>query len=114
MKRPEFKGVLKEDRSAKEANLIEELLKEIATQGMAAYGEIEVSKMAEMANVRVLLVSSDFISTKRESNAFKATDYLMKKIDSQNGEIFILNSKNDKRLDALGGIAALTRLKASY
>ena len=52
----------------------------------------------------------------RSENEFKKLEGIMKQVDSLKGEVFILNSKNEpgKKLDSLGGIAALLRYKLNY
>ncbi len=114
LKRPELKTVLGEDRVAKEAMLVEELLKQISTDGLASYGWTDVSRMAHMGVVKTLLVTSALIALRRAEGRFEELDAVMKSVDSAKGSVHILNSDNEpgKRLDALSGIAALLRFRA--
>src|SRR3989344_2732562 len=56
LKREEVKTVLKNDRTARETALVEELLKEIAKDASAAYGKKEVNVAVYAHAVRSLLV----------------------------------------------------------
>jgi protein pelota len=116
LKRPELKEALKQDRIAKEANLVEELMIEIAKSQLAAYGLKEVKKLAEAGAVKTLLITNKFIRERRSENSFKEIDNLMRWVDKTKGGILIINSANEpgRRLDGLGGIAALLRFKLSY
>ncbi|MBW2981906.1 mRNA surveillance protein pelota, partial [Candidatus Woesearchaeota archaeon] len=57
LKRPEMREVLKQVRSAKEIELVEELLKEISKQENAAYGTDEVEMAANAGAVTQLLIT---------------------------------------------------------
>ncbi|HLD19101.1 MAG TPA: mRNA surveillance protein pelota [Candidatus Nanoarchaeia archaeon] len=114
LKRPELKAIIGEDRAAKEALAVEELLREIGGAGMAAYGQLEVKKMAEIGGVRTLLITSGLISIRKAEGSFDELDEIMRNVDNAKGKVFIINSDNDagKKLDALSGIAAILRFRA--
>lgn len=116
LKRPELKNVLKDERIAKEASLIEDLLREISKDGAVTYGYKEVENSANGGAVKTLLVTDKLISKLKSQGEYNKIDNLMKLVDKLKGEIFILNSRNDpgKRLDSLGGIAALLRYRMNY
>ncbi|MBW2992433.1 mRNA surveillance protein pelota [Candidatus Woesearchaeota archaeon] len=116
LKRPEVKQVLSQQRESKELNLVEQLLTEIKTEEKASYGFKETKQAAEAGAVQILLVTDSLITKKREQGSFEDLDNLMKTVDSTKGEIHIINSKNDagKKLDGLGGIAAILRYKLNY
>ena len=116
LKRPELKTVLKDERIAKEASLMEDVLKEISRDGAVTYGFNDVENAANSGAVKTLLVTDKLIHRLKASGEYKKIDRLMKSADNLKGEIFVLNSKNDpgKRLDSLGGIAALLRYKSNY
>lgn len=116
LKRPELKTVLKDERIAKEASLIEDLLREISKEGAAVYGFKEAESAGNGGAVKLLLVTDKLIRKMRGENEFKKLESIMKQVDSLKGEVFILNSKNEpgKKLDSLGGIAALLRYKLNY
>lgn len=116
LKRPEVKQVLSQQRESKELKLIEQLLEEISRQEKAAYGFKETRQAAEAGAIQTLLVTDNLILKMREQGNFEALDSMMKLVDSTKGEIHIINSKNEagKRLEGLGGIAAILRYKLNY
>ncbi len=116
LKRQEIRQVLLQDRIAKEVNLVEELFKEISTNGKAAYGFKETKQAIENGAVEKFLVTDALIQKKRMENTYQELDELMKLADKMNSEIHILSSENEagQKLDGLGGVAALLRYKLSY
>jgi len=116
LKRSEVQEVLKQDRITKEENLIEALLKEIAMNEKAVYSLKETENAVNAGAVSELLITDNFIQKKRQENKFGKIDFLMRTVDSMKGKIHIISSDFDagKKLDGLGGIAALLRYKLSY
>ena len=116
LKRQEIRQVLLQDRIAKEVNLVDYLLKEISTNGKAAYGFNETKQAIENGAAEKLLVTDALIQKKRMENNFKELDDLMKLADKMNSEIHILSSENEagQKLDGLGGVAAILRYKTNY
>ena len=116
MKRPELKEVLKQERFAKEANKVEELLVEISKNNLAAYGVDEVEKAISSGAVKELLITDSLIRTRKNNGDFEKINMLMREADKMKGEIMIISSEHEggKKLDGLGGIAALLRFKMSY
>jgi len=116
LKRPEVKQVLSQQRESSELKLVEELLAEISRQGRCSYGFDETKQAAEAGAVETLLVTDSLISGMREDGRFEALDSVMKTVDSSKGDIRIINAKNEagKKLDGLGGIAAILRYKLNY
>ena len=116
LKRNEVQEVLKQDRIAKEANLVESLLKEIAKNDKAVYSIRETQNAVNAGAVSDLLITDKFIQIKRQENLFAKIDYLMKTVDNMKGKIHIISSDFDagKKLDGLGGIGALLRYKLNY
>lgn len=115
MKRPEVKEVLRQVRTAKEMNLVEEFLKGIAKKQPIAYGIKEVTEAANAGAVNVLLITDSFIHKVREKEKYEELDNVMKIVDSTKGEIHIISSEHEsgKKLDGLGGIGAMLRYKIS-
>ncbi|MEK6900695.1 MAG: mRNA surveillance protein pelota [Nanoarchaeota archaeon] len=113
MRRPELAEVLKNSRAREEQLLVEELLQEISKNEKAAYGWKGVQEAADSGNVLKLLLTDDFIQKRRTNNDFTEIDRCMKTVDSLQGNIHILASRSDsgKKLDGLGGIAAILRYK---
>lgn len=113
LKRPEVKEILKQVRTAKEMNLVEELLIAIAKKGAVAYGIKETEMAANAGAVKTLLVTDKLIKKMQERGEYNQLDHIMKLVDQTKGEIHIISSEHDggKRLDGLGGIGALLRYK---
>ncbi len=106
LRRGAIDKILEESRLALESILIEDLLREIATDGRAAYGPAEVRKAAEQGAVETLMVASDLV---REPEI----DELMRAVSNSRGRVvvFSLEFEPGKRLEALGGVAAITRYR---
>ncbi|MDH7516978.1 MAG: mRNA surveillance protein pelota [Candidatus Thermoplasmatota archaeon] len=98
--------ITKENRVVFETKLVEKLFEEIKKDGLATYGEKEVTGALNSGAVERLLVS-DFII--RTTNG----EELLKLAKKTNSEFTIINSMNEagKKLEGLGGIAALLRFK---
>src|SRR3989338_655673 len=113
MRRPELAETLKHSRARQEQILFEELLKEINKNDKAAYGWKEVQEAANSGSVQKLLLTDEFVRKKRAAGEFAAVDQGMKTVDSMQGEIHIISSESDggKKLNGLGGIAAILRYK---
>src|SRR3989338_1384927 len=116
IKRPETSEALKQDRIAKEYKLVEELFAEISKNNLASYGLKETKNAAEAGAVKHLLITDGFIQKKRMEEKYSEIEFIMKSVDSAKGEITIISSEHEagKRLDGLGGIAAILRYKISY
>ena len=113
IKRPELKEVLKSSRSREEKLLVDELLSEINKKNLATYGHDEVLKAIDAGAVSKLLITDKFIKAKKEEKEYSELDEKMKNVDSLQGEIHIISSDEEggKKLDGLGGIAAILRYK---
>ena len=100
--------VLEESRVARETRLVETLFTEIAKNGMYAYGDESVRAAMDSGAIAILLV----IDTKIRS---AEVDRLLKRVEETKGEFVIVSSMHEagRRLDSLGGIAAILRYKIS-
>jgi len=98
--------VLENSRLAQEAALIDELFKEIATEGKAAYGCAEVDVAMGYGAVETLMVQDELVRDAK-------MDALMRKVRNARGRVVIFSSEFEPgaRLKALGGVAALLRFK---
>ena len=116
MKRPETMEALREVRAAKEINFVESVLAEISKDGNVAYGIKEVEKASFAGAVETLLVSDKLIQKMREKGQYGKLDALMKSVDASKGKISLVSSEHEggKKLDGIGGIAALLRYKVNY
>ncbi|MBW2999741.1 hypothetical protein KY339_03635, partial [Candidatus Woesearchaeota archaeon] len=113
IRRPEVEFVLKHERIAKETKLVEDLLQEISKEGPAAYGIKDVKTAVEAGAVKTLLVTDKFILESRQANKYDEIEYAMKMTDKIKGQVHIISSDHDagKKLDGLGGVAAILRYK---
>jgi protein pelota len=95
----------------REARLIDELLQEIAVGGKAAYGMDEVVKAREWGAIDTLLIADETLRNEREKGA--AMDELLTAVNSSNGHVVVFSTDFEpgKRLEKLGGLAALLRFK---
>jgi protein pelota len=113
VRRPEVQTALKQEKFAKEMEIVEKLLTEISMQGKAEYGLEKVKDSVESGAVSELLLTDSFIHKKRQDEAFGEIESLMRKVEAMNGEIHIISSEHEggHKLEGLGGIAALLRYK---
>ena len=116
LKRPEVKNVLSQQRIAKELKLVESLLEEISKNNLAVYGLNETEKAVTAGAVEKLLVTDGIIQKTRLNKTYEKIDQMMKNTESMKGIVNIIGSDNDggKKLDGLGGIAAILRYKLNY
>jgi len=116
LKRPEGKEALRHDRIAKEMKVVEELLQEIAKDGLAAYGLKEVQQAAEAGAITKLLLTDKFIEKARAKEQYRTIDKIMKTAEKTDGEISIISGDHEggQKLDGLGGIGAILRYKMQY
>lgn len=113
LKRPETRNALHEDRVSKEMELVEKLLQEIAKDKLAVYGIAETKAAVQAGAVQTLLITDSFIQHARQKGTYEDIDQLLKMTDAAKGEIMMVSSGHEggKKLDGLGGIAALVRWK---
>jgi protein pelota len=106
LRRGAVSRVLEDSRIAQEAKLIDDLFREIATDGKAAYGLKEVQDAVNYGAVEHLLVL-DEVARRR------SLDSLMRDVASARGKVVIFSSEFEpgERLRSLGGVAALLRFK---
>ncbi len=116
LKRSEVKAALQHERVSREMSLVDEVLVEIAKQGQATYGIKKVEEASAAGAIATLLVTDKLIQKTREENNFGRIDSIMKAVDRQKGKVVLISSTHSggKKLDGLGGIAALLRYKLSY
>ena len=116
IKRPEVREALKQERSAKEINKVEELFTEIAKNNLFAYGLKETENAAAIGAIKDLLITDSLIQKSRRENFFNDIEKIFKIVDKTKGGVEIISSEHDggKKLDGLGGIGAILRFKMSY
>lgn len=113
LKRAELAKVIQNDKAAREINLVEKILSEISKGGKVAYGLKEVVNAVNLGAVEFFLITDSFINSKRKEGKFRLVDKTMKNVESLRAEIHIISSAHDggKKLDGLGGVAALLRFR---
>lgn len=116
IKRPEVREALRQERAAKEINKVEELFTEIAKNNLAVYGLKETENASSTGAVKELLITDGLIQKSRSNDFFNEIEKIMKIVDKTKGEVQIVSSEHEggKKLDGLGGIAAILRFKLSY
>jgi protein pelota len=116
LRRDEVQTALKQERTSKELLLVEKVLGEIAKKGTAVYGIKQTEEATTAGAVATLLVTDTLIQKLRQENTFARVDSIMRSVDKQKGEVVIISGEHTggKKLDGLGGIAALLRYKLSY
>ncbi|VVB91907.1 Peptide chain release factor subunit 1 [uncultured archaeon] len=104
--------IMQESRIGRESKLIEELMKEISTDGKAAYGMADVKNAQGFGAIETLLITDELLRTSRESNSI---DYFLKEVEQSQGRIVVFSTEFEpgKKLESLGGIAALLRFKVA-
>jgi len=116
LRRPETEEALKQDRISKEFKFIDELLAEISKNNLASYGLEETKNAVQAGAVKTLLVTDSFIQEKRSGDKYIGIEEMMKIVDRTKGNIVIVSSEHEagKKLNGLGGIAAILRFKLNY
>lgn len=109
LKRPELQEVLARERTAKEANIVEELLQHVA-EDKAFYGLQEAEHAITIGNAAHVLVTEGFLKQCMEQGTFGHLQGLLQTAEKTKGTIHILSSPEaQQRINALGGIAGTTR-----
>jgi protein pelota len=113
--RPEVKSALAQERFSREIILVNDILSRIAKGSLVAYGLKECSSAVEAGAVKDLLVTDGFMQKKREEESFDAIQDLFHSAERSKGTIHIISSDHDggRKLDGLGGIAAVLRFEIS-
>ncbi len=111
LRRGALDRLVKDAHIAKEARLIEELMKEIATDRKAAYGWDEVKKAEEWGAIDTLLIADETLRHEREQG--DDIDQILTRVDQSDGHVVVFSTEFEpgQRLEKLGGIAALLRFK---
>jgi protein pelota len=106
LRRGAVKSVLESSRIAREAKLIEDLFREIATNGKAAYGIKEVQIANNYGAIEQLLVLDELARRGK-------VDEIMRLVANARGKVVIFSSEFEPgdRLRSLGGVAALLRFR---
>ena len=96
--------------------IVEKMMSEISKKGAAVYGLKQTEQATEAGAIEKLLVTDTLIQKLRQENKFQKLDYIMRQVDKQKGEVIIISGEHTggKKLDGIGGIAAILRYKLTY
>lgn len=105
------KGILNDNQLAQENEYIGKLLENINKGMKYVYGYNNTVESVQTGSVEVLLLTTKFMDKKREDGTYLEINDLMRTVEQLNGDLVIVNSKNEsgKVLDGLGGIGAILR-----
>jgi len=110
IKRGTVDKVYHENRVAKEVQLVEKVLENIAkNSGLVAYGIREVEDAVNYGAVETLLVLDDLL----KGSMARKIEELMDAVRYSRGEVVVVSSEHEggEKLKALGGLAALLRFR---
>ena len=98
--------ITKENRVVFETSLVEKIFEEIKKDGLATYGESEVKNALVNGAVERLLITDILIRSKKGER-------LLNIAKQNNSDFTIINTMHEagKKIDGMGGIAALLRFK---
>ncbi|MEK6822490.1 MAG: hypothetical protein AABY13_01570, partial [Nanoarchaeota archaeon] len=112
LRRDEVRSALVQDRVAKESHAVEQVLAGIAKGSAVAYGLRDVQAAADAGAIALLLVTEHRLAQARADKTFFAFDAVLRGVAEGKGDIVIVGAHDaGKRLDGLGGIAALLRYR---
>jgi protein pelota len=98
--------VVQGSRAAMETKLVEDILTEIARGGPVAYGPEEVGRAVSLGAVDTLAILDSVV---RQNTSGR----LMAAVENSRGKVMVVSERFEagKKLDSIGGIAALLRFK---
>jgi protein pelota len=106
MKSGVVEHIAKENRVVKETRIVDKVFSEIKKNGLVAYGFEDVKQAIDAGAVDQLVIADSTVRTNKG-------DMLLQKADEIQSDFIIINTMHDagKKLEGLGGIAALLRFK---
>ena len=98
--------VAKENRVVMETKIVDQVFAEIKKSGLVAYGFDDVQRAIGASAVELLVITDSVVRTQKG-------DELLQQADEIQSDFIIVNTMHDagKKLEGLGGIAALLRFK---
>jgi protein pelota len=110
LNRPELKAALMDVRAAQETKMVEALLVALATDKPVSYGLQDCKAAAQAGAIKIVLVSETYLAKKREEGNTIDIEEVMKVADQMQAEVHLIGEHEaGKKLEGLGGIAALLR-----
>ncbi len=106
MKSGVVEHIAKENRVVQETRIVDKVFSEIKKNGLVAYGFEDVKQAIDAGAVDQLVIADSMVRTNKG-------DMLLQKADEIQSDFIIINTMHDagKKLEGLGGIAALLRFK---
>jgi protein pelota len=113
LRRDEVRAALEQARVAEELKAIEEVMAEIGKRGKVAYGLATVESAAQAGAITRVLVTDGLIAKARREGVGQRLEAVLESADRAKGKVSIIASSHPggKRLDGIGGIAALLRYR---
>ncbi len=116
LKRGAVERLKKEERLTREVKLLDKLMEGISKEeeGKAVYGKEEVRNALQYGAVETLLISDEKLMASRVGEEEeKEIESLLRDVERKRGKIVVFSTEFEpgKRLNGLGGIAALLRFK---
>lgn len=108
IRRPEVKEVLRQERYAQEALLVEELMNAIRGE-KAAWGIADVEEQTNAGAIGTLLVTTRYLQQTRGEGSYGRLTAIMKLAESMKGVVHVLDTSASQQVDQLGGIAGVKR-----
>jgi protein pelota len=98
--------IVQGSRAAVETKVVEDVLTEIAKEGNVAYGPAEVERAVMMGAVETLVVLDSVVRQNKIGP-------LMTQVENSRGKVVVVSERFEagKKLEAIGGIAALLRYR---
>ncbi|MDG6218681.1 MAG: mRNA surveillance protein pelota [Candidatus Thermoplasmatota archaeon] len=106
MKSGVVEHIAKENRVVQETLIVDKVFLEIKKNGLVAYGFEDVERAIDAGAVDRLVIADSKVRTKKG-------DIFLQKVEEIQSDFIIVNSMHDagKKLEGLGGIAAILRYK---
>lgn len=104
-------GVLENSQLSKESESVSKLLLNINSGNKNCYGYNSCVESINSGACETLLISTKLIESSKEDGNYSEINELMRLVEQLNGDLVIVNSKNEsgKILDGLGSIACILR-----
>jgi mRNA surveillance protein pelota len=104
-------GVLENSQLSKEYETVSELLLNINSDNKNCYGYDNCVRCINSGSVETLLVSTKLIDKSKNDGTYVEINELMRLVEQLNGDLVIVNSKNESGciLDGLGSVACILR-----
>jgi mRNA surveillance protein pelota len=104
-------GVIENSQLSKESEVVSKLLLNINSGNKNCYGYKNCVESISSGAVETLLISTKLIEKSKEDGTYIEISELMKLVEQLNGDLVIVNSKNEsgRILDGLGSVACILR-----